>query len=100
MIKEYLSYLRDNPEGYWFKRKLYGLGWTPVTWQGWFVVLVYTVSLVKLALSLEKNAPVSNVLFTFILPVLLLTTVLIAICYKTGERLQWQWGLMKDKKDN
>lgn len=33
MFKNYLDYIRDNPHGYWFKRKLYGWGWTPVTWQ-------------------------------------------------------------------
>ena len=41
MLQKYLSYMRDNPEGYWFKAKLYGWGWTPVTWQGFSVTLGY-----------------------------------------------------------
>ena len=33
MFKNYLDYIRDNPKGYWFKRKPFGYGWTPVKWQ-------------------------------------------------------------------
>jgi len=40
MIKEYIAYLKDNPQGYWFKAKLYGWGWDPAIWQGWLVLLV------------------------------------------------------------
>ena len=28
------EYIRNNPKGYWFKRKLYGWGWFPVKWEG------------------------------------------------------------------
>ncbi len=28
--------MTDRP---WFKRKTYGWGWTPVSWQGWLVTL-------------------------------------------------------------
>jgi hypothetical protein len=31
MFKRQLDYLRNNPQRYWFKRKLYGWGWTPAT---------------------------------------------------------------------
>ena len=48
MIKEYVSYLKDNPNGYWFKRKLYGWGWTPATWQGWFAIGVYVLLILGL----------------------------------------------------
>jgi len=38
--RNYIGYMKDNPKKYWFKRKLYGWGWVPVRWQGWFVVLL------------------------------------------------------------
>jgi len=37
-FNDYIEYVRDNPRRYWFKRKLFGWGWTPVTRQGWAVV--------------------------------------------------------------
>lgn len=40
MIKEYIAYLKDNPQGYWFKAKLYGWGWAPVKWQGLLVIAI------------------------------------------------------------
>jgi hypothetical protein len=33
----------------WFRRKSFGLGWTPCTWQGWLVVLGF----VALALAVD-----------------------------------------------
>lgn len=101
MFKEYFAYLKDNPERYWFKAKLYGWGWTPATWQGWVTLLVYIVLILGLIVSREESVPGdpmsgSNFL-VFALPILILTTVLIYICYKTGEKPHWQWG-PKDTK--
>jgi hypothetical protein len=99
MIKEYLAYLRDNPKGYWFKAKLYGFGWTPVKWQGWIVILVYVGFVLALVINREKDVPGnpdsgSNFL-TFALPIIVLTALLIFICYKKGEKPCWQWGPKK-----
>jgi len=94
-IKKYIEYLKDNPEGHWFKRKLFGWGWVPVKWQGWVVVLVYILALLFLALTIDDNSPNNEVVFTFILPLVLLTITLIRICYKKGEKPRWQWGLPK-----
>lgn len=101
MIKEYLAYLRDNPERYWFKAKLYGWGWTPATWQGWTTLFAYIVLVLGLALFREESVPGdpmsgSNFL-TFAVPILVLTSLLLYICYKTGEKPGWQWG-PKDQK--
>jgi hypothetical protein len=96
VIKEYIHYLKDNPHGYWFKAKLYGWGWTPAKWQGWLVILAYIVFVLTLAHTREKDIPGnpdsgSNFLI-FGLPIILLTTLLIFICYKKGEKPHWQWG--------
>ena len=96
MIKECIKYLRDNPQGYWFKAKLYGWGWTPAKWQGWCVLLVYLTLIFALAITREKYIPGnpdsgSNFLI-FGLPIILLTALTIFICYKKGEKPRWQWG--------
>ena len=96
MIKKYISYLRDNPNGYWFKRKLYGWGWAPATWQGWLVFAVYIVAALGFAFTIDEYSSAREVVFTFALPILLLTIALIRICYAKGEKPKWQWGFPKD----
>ena len=92
IFKKYSQYLRDNPEGYWFKRKLYGWGWTPARWQGWVVLVVYIIGVMAFAFTIDENSPSREVMFTGILPIILLTIALIRICYKKGEKPRWQWG--------
>lgn len=98
MYKKYVDYLRDNTERYWFKRKVWGWGWVPATWQGWVVLGLWLTAVMFFALTLDENSPPREVMFTFVLPILLLTTTLIGICYKKGEKPRWQWGL-PEKKD-
>ncbi len=92
MFKKYINYLRDNPNSYWFKAKLYGWGWTPAKWQGWVVLLVWLAFFVYFTNKFNAR-PVIGVF-----SVLLLTAVLIGICYKKGEKPGWRWGLPKDEK--
>lgn len=92
------AYLADNPQGYWFKRKLYGWGWTPVTWQGWAVILGYVAVLFLIVLAVELSSPKEVGLF-LIIPIAILTAALIRICYKKGEPPRWQWGLPKKKDE-
>lgn len=101
MFKKYLDYMKDNPEHYWFKRKIWGYGWVPVTWQGWFVTLLYVALVSLLVFTREEAVPGnpdsgSNFL-VFGLPLVVLTTLFILIAYKKGEKPRWQWGLPKDK---
>ena len=96
MIKEYIAYLKDNPEHLWFKRKLYGWGWVPVRRQGWLVIFIYIVLILTLVVTREKDIPGnpdsgSNIL-TFAIPIIVLTILLIIIAYKKGEKPRWQWG--------
>lgn len=88
--------MKDNPQGYWFKAKLYGWGWVPVKWQGWCVILVYIGLILTLVISREKDIPGnpdsgSNVL-VFALPIIILTLLFVVVLYKKGEKPKWQWG--------
>jgi hypothetical protein len=93
MFEGYRAYMNDNPEGYWFKAKLYGWGWTPVTWQGWGITGLYLLSILAFSFTLDETSPPREVMFTFVLPVFFLTLLLIRICYRTGEKPRWRWGL-------
>ncbi len=99
MIKKYIDYLKDNPQGYWFKRKLYGWGWVPVKWQGWLVILVFIIFLAWNGIDISsETTPSNNELIWFFAKIVIFGGIMIFICYKKGERPRWQWGLDEDKK--
>jgi hypothetical protein len=94
MIKEYIKYLKDNPEGYWFKRKLYGWGWVPVKWQGWLVVaLGLLIAGLGFYVGEVDDAPGAA-----LLGFLLMAALLLFFGYKKGEKPKWKWGLNKKDK--
>jgi len=79
-------------EKLWFKRKTYGWGWVPITWQGWAVTFTYIALAFFLALTIDENSSSREALFTFALPLALLTVMFFRILYKKGEKPRWQWG--------
>ncbi len=92
--------MKDNPQNYWFKAKLYGWGWTPATWQGWLVILVY-IALISILVFMRENSILGNPdsgsnFLTLAMPIIVLTILLITICYKKGEKPQWRWGPPKE----
>lgn len=94
MLKKYIKYYNDNPQGLWFKRKVFGWGWTPVRWQGWFVIAVYiTVVICFFTKADETSRSGSDTLIIFSTPFLIATAILLAICYAKGEKPKWQWGI-------
>lgn len=102
MIKEYIAYLKDNPQGYWFKRKLYGWGWVPVKWQGWAMVGIFIVILLLNGFYFALKIPASGeprvMDWVFFFGVLIVSVaILFRICYKKGEKPRWQWGLPEKK---
>ncbi len=98
MFKKYTAYIKDNPEKLWFKRKLYGWGWTPATWQGWLCTFLYVIFVLGFSLMIDENSSPNEIVFTFVLPVVLLTVAFIRLAYKKGEKPRWQWG--KDSKES
>lgn len=79
---------------YWFKRRRYGWGWTPVTWQGWVTVLLW------LAIVLGAGATILDVpeeqsrqeVGFFLTFVLIATLTLLRISYAKGPKPHWRWG--------
>ena len=92
MINKYIAYLRNNPEGYWFKRKLYGWGWTPAKWQGWLVMAAFMVFIVFQSVIFDATAQTTSNTVIFFGGIILTIALLIYICYKTGEKPKWMWG--------
>jgi hypothetical protein len=88
------AYLKDNPEGYWFKRKLYGWGWVPVKWQGWLVIVIFIIFILWNGLYIgSKAVTTGSELIWFFAKIFASLAAVIFICYKKGERPRWQWGI-------
>jgi hypothetical protein len=93
IFKEHVEYLKDNPEGYWFKRKLYGWGWTPAKWQGWAFLFGYVAIVLTLAFRVNEQTTGEALIEELFIPVVVLTILLIILSYLKGEKPRWQWGL-------
>lgn len=82
----------------WFRRKTYGWGWTPITWEGWLVTLVVVaipilIRLTAKALEYEKS---TQYFYTWAsVPILFMALIL--ICFRYGEKPKWQWGVKRTK---
>lgn len=79
----------------WFRAKTYGWGWTPVTWQGWIVTIIFAV---LIGFSIARNSTgytASQAILGFSPQVILLIAALLCICYKKGEKPSWRWGNKK-----
>lgn len=96
IVARYLRYLRHNPEGYWFKRKVYGWGWVPSTWQGWLVLVFFLAVFVWLLVSFTHEPDPDAVAWQFLAKVFVWAAALIGVCYLTGEPPKWQWGIPDD----
>lgn len=94
MLKQYIHYLKDNPKGYWFKRKLFGWGWVPVKWQGWLVIVVgMALAATGIYIGEIDDAPGA-----MLLGLILAIGFIFTFCYWKGEKPRWQWGLPKKKR--
>lgn len=78
-------------EKIWFKRKTYGWGWTPVTWQGWLVIGAY-LAVVFLFVYIASLFSSPKAPLIFLVPIAFATALMIYVCYKKGESPRWQWG--------
>lgn len=97
LFKEYQKYIQDNPDGYWSKRRVYGWGWVPATWQGWVLTAAYLILIIIISFRLTKMDTWQDALRFFVLPLVVLTGIFIFIAYKTGESPKWSWGIRDAK---
>ena len=71
---------------YWFRPKIYGYGATPSTWEGWFIIILYLVSILYLTFYLTNL-----ILYSSIFIGLTIFLILITYC-KTNGSWCWRWG--------
>lgn len=92
----------SNPNDYWFKRRRYGWGWFPITWQGWSVVGLYILIIAAGATAFtdapQDSANLESALYSFIL--VASTISLIRVGYAKGPVPRWRWGKRPDDNPN
>lgn len=86
--------ISDKPHNYWFKRRRYGWGWIPVTWQGWLSLLVFVLVVINAAFLLppKPERPTILNLVLFLLIVLSAILILAGVAYAKGPTPHWRWG--------
>ncbi len=80
-----------NEKKYWFKRRRYGWGWTPVTWQGWIAVAV-PLAFVLIAARLLPDDPTPGERFGYFGVIAFSLGAMIFFSYKYGPSPKWRWG--------
>jgi hypothetical protein len=74
---------------YWFPAKRYGWGWGfPATWQGWVVLAIYVGLIGAGAVVISPSSRPAM----FAAYLVVLTILLVAVCWSTGEPPHWRWG--------
>lgn len=81
--------MSDMQTIYWFPAKTYGWGWgVPSAWQGWVVLAAFAILMAAGGVFLMPSyGPAAFVVYTMVLSVLL-----VAICWLKGEPPAWRWG--------
>ncbi|MEX0791171.1 MAG: hypothetical protein WD178_10390 [Actinomycetota bacterium] len=79
---------------YWFKRRRYGYGFMPVTWQGWAAVVGYMIVVIGMASAFlvapeEVAAKEAGFFAIFFVTA---TSGLILLSLSKGPRPRWRWG--------
>jgi len=74
---------------YWFRAKRYGWGWgVPLKWQGWAALALYALAFGAGVLLF----PLPTHVVAYVTYSLVITALLIAVCYWKGEPPKWRWG--------
>lgn len=91
-------YITCMKKSYWFKRRRYGYGWTPVTWQGWALGVAYVGLVIGGALMLAASPAALDFLWAYLVIVFGALAGLIAVTRWKGPAPKWRWG--RSSQDN
>lgn len=85
---------------YWFKRKRYGWGWVPVSWQGWILVGLYLLIIIGAGLAFLTTPSSALEVGLFILFFVAATFNFLKIALSKAPEPHWRWGRKSgDKSD-
>ena len=71
----------------WFKKKSKGFGWTPMTWQGWLITVIYYSTLVWFFVKISgRSYTLSDALLGFVPICVFLTLLFMGVSIMFGEK--------------
>lgn len=91
--------MKQTDKKYWFKRRRFGWGYTPVTWQGWLSLLAPIAILIASAywiLPAKPEQPTLSQHLLFLGAVVLDLLVILGITMAKGPSPKWRWGKKHD----
>lgn len=80
---------------YWFKRRRFGYGWTPVTWQGWLLMIVFLAVAIVSAIIIfpgKSQRPTTNETLLFLAITVVDLAVFLKITLAKSPAPKWRWG--------
>ncbi len=84
---------------YWFKAHSHGYGWSPDTWEGWLVFLIYLGCLAYSFMQIDSTFhSASDTLINFLPRVFIFSALLLSIAYLKGEPTTWRWENKKKEE--
>lgn len=99
-FSRYWAYIRNNPKGYWFRRKAFGWGWVPATWEGVIVTIFSATALgftfANISMKSELGALTHDDWVDFLTNLGITVIGLSLILFWRGEPPKWQWGIPKE----
>ena len=81
---------------YWFKRKRYGWGWVPITWQGWLLFAVLIVGALLPAIYFDTDG--GNISWGFLVFLGVYIASFVYLVSRKSPKPKWRWG--KTENDN
>ena len=89
--------MENQAKRYWFRRKQYGWGWTPATWEGWVTIVIFlAVFMLMYVPFIFHHDSNKTDLWWFLAKMLVWGVALIGVCYYKGESPRWEWGRRDD----
>lgn len=77
-----------SSERLWFRRKTYGWGWTPATWEGWLTTLLAVIAIFAAAYLIDPDQRPLE----FVGVMVIIVGLLLLVSYRKGERPGWSGG--------
>jgi hypothetical protein len=77
---------------YWFKRRRYGWGYFPSSWQGWAATALLLVLVIGPALFISDDNDSTALAVGYVVYVLVVAAGFLAVAVLKGPTPKWRWG--------